>query len=1012
MDFLLPLFLIIPFAGALSLLAFPRERLPLSFPRLVTLAVTAVTLGILSVLTSRAFGAETPPEYFLEWMPAVGLHVSLWLDGPALFYAWIVAGIGFLVFYYAGYYMDPSDDPWRFYGVMMMFMGSMLGVVVSRNALLMFLFWELTSITSFLLIGHWHRKKSAREGALRALIVTGLGGLCLLAGIAATTWILTSEGVSVADNPRLLDWDVLWANADILTAHPAAMTALVLLLLGAFTKSAQFPFQFWLPGAMEAPTPVSAYLHAATMVKAGIYLLGRLYPVFSGMEAWLLLVGGIGCLTMLVGGVVALLSHDLKQLLAHSTVSQLGLLTAYYGFGYHMAGTEHPLPLDLLLVGSHAFFKGGLFMLVGVIDHGTHTRDWTRLGGLFRKMPATAILTMIGCASMAGVPLTFGFVAKEMFLHASLHLHTETAWIAWGFPGLAIFSSIFTVAYCVRTAVSPFFGAPRDPSIHAHEGSVGFLAAPALLIGLCLFGGLYVPLLEAPIATMVNGAYYGLESGFQVAFYHHVDVLFWISMFLFTTGAIAFALGTRFEAVYTAIGRPALFGGAYSALFNDWVPGAGRHLARLVQSPRLSRNTLLSFSAFVFLVIAAALVAGFRIPAPEMPVGVEWLAAIPVVLSLASLYVVLTCRIAVARLVAMAPIGLFVAIFFVFFKAPDLALTQILVEVVVLVVLLLAIFRLPQRIDTPERVAGTGARVGVSLLGGAVMAFVCYTGLNSPWREELQTFDLADYPTLKEFYLQNTKDPFVGGGHGDGDHGGHGADDAAAMVSVAQNYPGAESPHSGGGRNAVNVILVDFRGIDTMGEITVLGIAAMGVLVLLMVGRADRLETSWKEAARADVAAVGEVRHEGRRPPRPPYRPYPNPSLFLSETGRIVPAFVLLFAVALFFAGHNAPGGGFIAGLMTSVGLLTIKIAFSPHQYRDLTRLNFGRLIPLGLFFAVATGLAALLFDRPFLTSTFVHLQVPVLGDIELASAMVFDLGVYLLVVGVTMLIIQRLGEE
>lgn len=997
---MLLLLLALPFLGSLSFLFLPRERLGAKVPWLITLLTT---LGCLIVLGYLTF---TPPpqggqwEFFHEWMPDIGLSLSFWLDGPALFFAWLVAGLGFLIFFYAGYYLDPKDSPWRFFGTMSLFMGSMLGVVISRNALLMFLFWELTSITSFILIGHWHEKASARAGALRALIVTGGGGLFLLAGIAGLFWIFKSSGVLEQDGislGRALDWDVLWAHYKTLTGHSASIPIMILLLIGAFTKSAQFPFHYWLPGAMEAPTPVSAFLHAATMVKAGIYLLGRLYPIFWDVHLWLIIVGTVGVITMLIGGFMALTSYDIKQLLAHSTVSQLGLLTAYYGFGYGLVETGHKLPMDLLLVASHALFKGALFLLVGVIDHSTHTRDWRRLGGLRKTMPITAVLTIIGCASMAGVPLTFGFVAKELFLHASLEVHTSIGLLKMFFPVMAIFTSLFTVAYCCRTAISPFFGKLRDESLHPHEGGWGLLISPMIMIALCVAGGLYTPILEGPLSSLVNSGFYGVESGFNIAFFHHIDKLFAIAMFLFSVGFVVFLFSKKIDGVYRTLGSPGIFLGSYTWVFDKKIPAVAAWTARTMQSPSLQRNIAFTVSVFFVMVLLAAYHTGFN---PNFHFEFNRQASqglLLLVLMAVCLFVTIRHKSLLVKTIAFTPIGLFMALLFVLFKAPDLALTEILVDVVVLVVLLLILYKLPQRMKNTKESLAKPATATIAVVGGLVMASLCYVGMTSQIRD-IPTFE--GQPAVHDYYLQNTKHPYTE--HFEGD-----------KAEIA-NYPGADHPHGGGGNNTVNVILVDFRGIDTMGEISVLSLASIGVFCLFAMGRVPKGKDDPRRKKAQQALAKVNFGDGEMEPGKPviPYATWKSPSLIFREVCRIVPAFILVFSVVLFFAGHNAPGGGFIAGLMTSVALATLYISFDRRQIQSIRKFSFIKLIPIGLALAILTGGAAVLFGYPFLTSAHIEPLLPILGEVGLASAALFDLGVYLVVVGATMLVLEYLGRE
>ncbi len=970
--------ILVPFIGSLLFVVLPKRSLRL--PRQLAMAITTVCLVLLGVLTSH-WSAESPLIFTQSWMPAIGLEFSLWLDGPALFYAWLVLGIGLLVFYYAGHYMKPDDSPWRFYGMMVLFMGSMVGVVTSRNTILMFLFWEMTSLSSFLLIGHWHEKGTARAGALRALIVTGGGGLSLLLGLATISWIMHASG-----SPDALSWDALWANREIIVAHPAAPVALLFLLVGAFTKSAQFPFHFWLPGAMEAPTPVSAYLHAATMVKAGIYLLGRIYPIFGNEMLWLAIVPLVGIVTMFIGGFMAVISRDLKQLLAFSTVSQLGLLTAYYGFGYGRIGSpEEPLALDLLLVASHAFFKGALFMLVGVIDHGAHTRDWKRLGGLWRVMPWTTALTIIGCLSMAGVPLTLGFVAKELFLHAGFHVETHGVLIWRALPILAVVASIFTVAYCMRIAISPFFGKPRDPSIHPHEGNVGILLAPAILIGLCVIGGFFVPAIEHPLAHLVNSEFYGTHSHFTVAFYRHLDVIFASSMFLFFVGGPAAFFGAGgIEQLYEKKHSPMPFTRFYEYIFLDKLPAFASWVALTIQSHSLRRNVMMTLAVFAGLMLVP-LTGGLKESPMTLGGPVDLLAIGVTVLTAFCLVIMLLVRRPMTRLMALSVVGVMVALYFLSYRAPDLILTQILVEVANLFMFLLLLSKIPLEVPKRDTPVGVSISTIIAVCVGLVFGVLNFMAATSPDRA---VPILEGNPTVAEYYEANSK------------------------------YPAVPGEHSGGGNNIVNVILVDFRGIDTMGEITVLGIAAIGVICLLTFRKKEHYNlphtheappTGMDDEVSIEISgrlASEQVDSSFMRKPI-----IEDASLILKVCA--LPTLFLIGSISaiLFFAGHNAPGGGFIAGLLTAVACTPYFLYTSknedPYGKRDPSK-----LIPFGLFFAVGTGVVAVLLGGTFLQSAFTYIPIPLFGKVGLASAMAFDFGVYLMVVGVTLTIIRMFGRS
>jgi multicomponent K+:H+ antiporter subunit A len=961
---MLPILILIPFLGAGALL-FPSSVGRRFYPRFAQ-AVVALALFVLGFLTWTWNGSD-PLEFKVTWIPQLGLDFSLWLDGPALFYSWLILAIGFLVLQYSEQYMEADDSPRRFYASLLAFIGSMLGVVVARNLVLLFVFWELTSLTSFLLIGHWRDKKEAILGAQRALLVTGLGGLCLMAGIAVLAGIGSDLGVT-----SFLEWDTLWRHAPEILNRPAASTALVLMLIGAFAKSAQFPFHFWLPGAMQAPTPVSALLHAATMVKAGVFLIGRLYPIFNEALLWLTLVGGVGVVTMLVGGYLAIFSRDLKQLLAYSTVSQLGLLVAYYGFGYRGLAREELLRLDLLLVASHALFKGGLFMLCGIIDHETGTRDRARLGGLWRKMPVTAALSVLACLSMAGAPFTLGFVAKKLFLEAGLHLSSPIFYLEETLFALAILASAFTVCYSLQFAVSTFFGKPKDAAVHAraHEGPLAMLFAPAFLVVLCVVGGLYVPLIEAPLALLVQSEVIATETPYVVAFFKHADLLFWVSMGLFFVGGpLLFLLSPTLETWHDRLGGLGNLRAGWDGLFRTGIPKLALALLKIVHSPSRRHNTAIVLGTVVLLTGFALT----REPLSWTPVwtgsALEWLAAVMVGLALVLTLVIVLAKGPLFRILTLGFIGLLVGGYFVLYKAPDLAITQILVELVLLLMFLNLLPHLRDKVGLRDRRAVSGAGLVLSLGVGVVMGVLSYTSTTSPWRGRAI---LPGNPTHSTFYLENAKHASLEGGH------------------------------SGGGANVVNVILVDFRAMDTLGEITVLVVAALGVVVLMRGRRSrntrpiDSAEKPSRSVAAAEWLPALEA----------------GGSIVLQRIAPLVSTLTLAFAAVLFFVGHNRPGGGFIAGLAGCVA--AIPYALGPG--RTLGKFSVVpyplTILAVGLLIALSTGCLAVLFGHPFLHSAHGAYSLPVLGELELASAMLFDFGIFLTVLGVASVILRSFARD
>ncbi|RPI12890.1 MAG: monovalent cation/H+ antiporter subunit A, partial [Lysobacterales bacterium] len=483
----LPLVVLIPLLGALLPAALSRF-LGLDPARTAAALVVASLALVLTHAGPVLDGATLVQSW--PWMPELGLDASFRFDGFGLLFALLILVIGLLVVVYARYYLSPRDSQERFYGLLLFFMGAMLGVVLSENLLLLVTFWELTSLSSFLLIGYWRHEPEARRGARLALLVTGAGGLALLAGV-----LLLGHVVGSFELTRVL------AAGPQVQAHPLYETILVLVLFGAFTKSAQFPFHFWLPHAMAAPTPVSAYLHSATMVKAGVFLLGRLFPVLAGTEIWFFLVTGVGLATQLFASYVALFRHDLKGLLAYSTVSHLGLVTLLFGMGTalgEIAAVFHII--------NHAVFKASLFMAAGIVDHETGTRDMRRLSGLARYMPWTAALATVAAGSMAGVPLLNGFLSKEMYFAETFHVQWLGGWY-WVLPVFATLAGIFTVAYSTRFVHDVFFGSPptglpRTP----HEPPRWMKVPVEILVALCLLVGLLPAITVGPLLASAAGA--------------------------------------------------------------------------------------------------------------------------------------------------------------------------------------------------------------------------------------------------------------------------------------------------------------------------------------------------------------------------------------------------------------------------------------------------------------------------------------------------------------------------
>jgi len=888
--------------------------------------IAGAALALLLGLVPRVFAGESLLAS-LPWLPALGLNLSLRLDGLGLLFALLILGIGLLVILYARYYLSERDPMGRFYGLLLLFMAAMLGIVLSENLLLMFMFWELTSLSSFLLIGYWTHRADARQGARMALTLTGGGGLALLAGILLLGHIAGSYDLSA----------VLTAGERI-QAHALYPLTLVLILLGAFTKSAQFPFHFWLPHAMAAPTPVSAYLHSATMVKAGVFLLARLYPALAGSELWFYLVAGTGMATLLFGAYTALFKHDIKGLLAYSTISHLGLITLLFGLGTPLsavAGVFHII--------NHATFKASLFMAAGIIDHETGSRDMRKINGLWNYMPHTATLAMVAAASMAGVPLLNGFLSKEMFFAETLHLSRLADW-AWLLPALATLAGIFAVAYSVRFIHDVFFnGEPIGLTRTPHEPPRYMKIPMEILVALCLLLGMapawtVAPLLAVAAASTLTGSPGGALPGYSLAIWHGFNMAFVMSLIALAGGTAVYVLRHRLFALHDRL------------LWRfDAKERFDRGLAAVVALATRLTATLEngSLQRYVLLLLLSALavigwsLAGAPLTGPVATTGIDAVTAVGALLLAASaVATVVWHRQRLVALILLGVVGLTVSLTFARFSAPDLALTQLSVETVTIILLMLALYFLPQR--TPAETPGT-RRLRDALLAGGVglgVGALAWAVLTRP------------YETLSGYYLENS-------------------------------IPG------GGGANVVNVILVDFRGFDTLGEITVLAIAALGIFALL-------------DGLRLPVPAMDAA---GRR-----WATDRNPLILVAVSRPLLPL-ALTVSIYLLLRGHNLPGGGFIAGLVTGIALILQYVASGVAWTQPRLRLDFHVVIACGVLTTALTGLGSWWFGRPFLTSAFGHFELPLVGELELATAMLFDLGVYLTVVGATLLILANLGK-
>ncbi|MEO8249834.1 MAG: monovalent cation/H+ antiporter subunit A [Burkholderiales bacterium] len=913
-------------------------------------------------------GGVLREEY--RWLPSAGLNIVIRLDGFAWLFSMLVLGIGALVVMYARYYMSPKDPVPRFFAFLLAFMGSMMGVVLSGNLVQLVLFWELTSLFSFLLIGYWHHLADARRGARMSLTVTGLGGICLLIGVLLIGHVVGS-----------FDLDDVLGSGDTIRTSPLYPVLLVLVLLGALTKSAQFPFHFWLPHAMSAPTPVSAYLHSATMVKAGVFLLARLWPALSGTDLWFYMVGGAGLATLLLGAYSAMFQNDLKGLLAYSTISHLGLITLLLGLNSPFAAVA-----AVFHIMNHAIFKASLFMAAGIIDHETGSRDIRKLNGLWRSMPYTGTLALVAAASMAGVPLLNGFLSKEMFFAGTIFV-SAAPWIEYGLPLAATVFGIFSVAYSLRFSLDVFFGPPsHDLPRQPHEPNRWMRVPVELLVAACLVVGL-VPAwsIGAFLAAAARPVVGGDLPDYSLAIWHGFNLPFVMSLIALGGGAVGYLLLRRAHQ-RGRLGSAPLIGGLSGKSAFETALAATSLLARKALRTLGSRRLQVQ----LLLVVAAAALAA---AAPLLAGGLAFGNAAPLPVSpvFLLLWVVgIACAVGAAQqakfhrlvaLILMAGAGLVTCVTFIWFSAPDLALTQLAVEVVTTVLILLGLRWLPTRV--PGKAAGAAGRPRSSVrerarrLRDLALALSCGAGMSA----------LA--------YAMLTRE---------------------AGQSISPFFLERALPE-GGGANVVNVLLVDFRAFDTLGELTVLGAVSLAVYALLRRFRPPRESIQRPKEQRASAARQQPYRLPGDLAVHATHpRSAPDTALGYLEVPavlvRLMLPVALMVASYLFLRGHNEPGGGFVAGLVVATGLILQYVVSGTYWVEARLPLNPPRWIAVGLLLAAATGLGSLVLDYPLLTTHTAHFSLPLFGDIHLPSALLFDVGVFALVVGSTVLILTALAHQ
>lgn len=941
----------LPFTGSLI-----AALLPANARNAEAWLAGAVALCGLALATAcyPTIASGGPIRVDAEWLPTLGLNFTLRMDGFAWLFAVLISAIGFLVVLYARYYMSAEDPIPRFYSFFLAFMGAMLGIVLSGNLILLIVFWELTSIFSFLLIGYWHHNATARDGARMALTITGIGGLSLLAG-----FLLIGHIVGSYDLERVL------ASGDLIRSHDLYVPALVLVLIGTLTKSAQFPFHFWLPNAMAAPTPVSAYLHSATMVKAGVFLMARLWPVLAGTYEWFWIVGFAGMMSLVLGAYFAIFQRDIKGLLAYSTISHLGLITLLLSLGSPLGAVA-----AIFHMINHATFKASLFMAAGIIDHESGTRNMQRLSGLFRFMPYTATLAMVASAAMAGVPLLNGFLSKEMFFAEALETHAVSILDTIA-PYAAVLASAFAVTYSVRFIHGVFFGpTPTELASEPHEPPFWMRLPIQLLVLACLVVGTVPaltigPFLHTAVASVLGPA----TPAYSLDVWHGFTTPLLMSLLALVGGGLLY-LSLKDYLARCEDGPPFFRRIKGQRIFERVMVTVSWRVARFLESQLGTRRLQPQLKLLVTVAFLAALWPlygrGFD------PGQLSWAGADPAFAGLWAIGIV--CALGAAyqakfhrlmALILLSGAGLVTCVTFIWLSAPDLAVTQLLVEIVTTVLILLGLRWLPKRSqeDTPGATV-LAARLRryrdlvLAIAAGAGMTVIAYAVMTR-----------TAPATIADYFLQRAYS-------------------------------------EGGGRNVVNVILVDFRGFDTFGEITVLAIVALTVFSLLR-----RFRPAPDNAGSPEQQRIQNASDEAR-PDRKPGDTVSDYLLIPAFIMQWLFPFIIMLAAYLFVRGHDLPGGGFAAGVALAIAFVLQYLAAGTRWVEDRLRVLPVNWIGFGLILAALVGMGSWAFGYPFLTSYSHYVDLPLVGSIPAATAALFDLGVFSLVLGATVLMLIALAHQ
>lgn len=787
---LLPWIIFIPFLYAVFIPYFYKKYKHIHTGWFVLPIPVLIFSYLISFISKISNGYTFVEE--IKWVPTLGINISIYLDGLSYIFGLLISGIGALVILYSIFYLSKEKEALHnFYIYILLFMGAMLGVVLSDHIFVLYAFWELTSISSFLLIAYWYERRTSRAGAKKALLITVSGGLSMLAGL-----ILISLETNMTS---IREWI---ANDHLIMQSDLFVIAMILILIGALSKSAQFPFSLWLPDAMEAPTPISAYLHSATMVKAGIYLIARLTPVFGGSKEWFWIISVIGLITLFFGSFNAVNQKDLKGLLAYSTISQLGLITCLMGLGsaamyFEVAEMQTVYAFciftALFHLVNHSTFKGSLFMIVGIIDHETGTRDLRKLGGLMTVMPISFTLALIGGFSMAGLPPFNGFLSKEMFFTSLLSISEYSVFgmetMGYIFPIIAWIASIFTFIYCMilvfKTFTGPFKPEKLDKIVH--EAPIGMLISPIILVffvvAIFFFPNVVGINLIAPALQAVLPEYEIVYENFKISVWHGFNLELWMTIGVIGIGLLLFLSIKKWIKLYALTPKKFTMNGLYQYIDQGLAPFS-KKITNSYMTGYL-RDYLIYILGFMILLVGGSFILSGNIDlVVENARDVKWFEVLLLVALVVGAFICVKAASRLTALIAIGVVGFLVALLFVYFQAPDLALTQLVVETITTALFLLAFRHFPQM--KLEKTKSTLKRVNILIAG---MVGVLVTSLI--------------------IAVSNNKSDY----------------------SIRSFYEGAYE--LAGAKNIVNAILVDFRGFDTMFEIVVLLMCGVGVYVLI-----------------------------------------------------------------------------------------------------------------------------------------------------------------------------------